>query len=42
MFLYSALFPGLAHDAELAPAYQLLCGSIKVGCRAAIWVSERI
>merc|ERR1719273_2606787 len=33
---------GLAHDAELAPAYQLLCGSIKVGCRAAIWVSERI
>ena len=42
MFLYSVLFPGLAHDAELAPAYQLLCGSIKVGCRAAIWVSERI
>ena len=33
---------GLEHDAELAPAYQLLSGAIKVGCKAAIWVSERV
>ncbi|XP_043219012.1 5-demethoxyubiquinone hydroxylase, mitochondrial-like [Amphibalanus amphitrite] len=33
---------GLAHDAELAPAYQLLSQTIKAGCHAAIWVSERV
>ena len=33
---------GLEHEAELAPAYRLLSAVIKVGCRAAIHVSERI
>lgn len=33
---------GLAHDAEQAPAYALLSGVIKRGCRAAIWVAERV
>jgi len=33
---------GLEHGAELAPAYQLLSGTIKVGCKAAIWLSERV
>ena len=33
---------GLEHDAELAPAYQALAGAITVGCKAAIWLSERI
>jgi len=33
---------GMEHDAELAPAYQVLSGAIKVGCVAAIWLSERI
>ena len=33
---------GLEHDAELAPAYQALSGAIKVGCKTAIWLSERI
>merc|ERR1712107_455499 len=33
---------GLENDAELAPAYQLLSGGIKVGCKAAIWLSERV
>ena len=33
---------GLEHDAELAPAYQVLSGVIKVGCKTAIWLSERI
>ena len=33
---------GLENDAELAPAYQALSGAIKVGCKAAIWLSERI
>ena len=33
---------GLENDAELAPAYQALSGAIKVGCKAAIWISERI
>ena len=33
---------GLAHDAELAPAYQALSGVIKVGCKTAIWLSERV
>lgn len=32
---------GLAHEAELAPAYQLLSAAIKAGSRAAIWLSER-
>merc|ERR1712240_323397 len=30
---------GLENDAELAPAYQLLSGVIKVGCKTAIWIS---
>ena len=33
---------GLDHDAELAPAYQALSGVIKVGCKTAIWLSERV
>ena len=33
---------GLAHDAEQAPAYELLSGAIKRGSRLAIWLSERI
>ncbi|XP_065183706.1 5-demethoxyubiquinone hydroxylase, mitochondrial-like [Sycon ciliatum] len=33
---------GLEHDAEKAPAYESLTQAIKVGCRAAIWVSERV
>ncbi len=32
----------LAHGAERAPAYPLLSGLIRLGCRAAIKVSERI
>ncbi|XP_072454117.1 5-demethoxyubiquinone hydroxylase, mitochondrial [Notamacropus eugenii] len=33
---------GLDHDAELAPAYTILKGAIQVGCRAAIFLSERL
>ncbi|MFZ4125588.1 MAG: demethoxyubiquinone hydroxylase family protein [Rickettsiales bacterium] len=33
---------GLDHDAENAPAYELLSGVIKRGCRAAIWLAERV
>ena len=33
---------GLAHEAELAPAYRLLSGAIKAGCKLAIKVSERV
>ncbi|KAM4698492.1 NADPH-dependent 3-demethoxyubiquinone 3-hydroxylase, mitochondrial [Rhinophrynus dorsalis] len=33
---------GLAHDAELAPAYSLLKNLIQVGCRAAVFLSERV
>jgi ubiquinone biosynthesis monooxygenase Coq7 len=33
---------GLAHGAERAPAYRLLSGAIKAGCRAAIALSERV
>ncbi|XP_074057353.1 NADPH-dependent 3-demethoxyubiquinone 3-hydroxylase, mitochondrial [Macrotis lagotis] len=33
---------GLEHDAELAPAYAILKGAIQVGCKAAIYLSERI
>jgi len=33
---------GIEHDAELAPAYQLLKGGIQLGCVAAIWVAERV
>ncbi|XP_042206787.1 5-demethoxyubiquinone hydroxylase, mitochondrial-like isoform X2 [Homarus americanus] len=33
---------GLLHDAELAPAYTALSTVIKTGCKAAVWVSERI
>ncbi|XP_075686297.1 NADPH-dependent 3-demethoxyubiquinone 3-hydroxylase, mitochondrial [Rhinoderma darwinii] len=33
---------GLEHDAELAPAYVLLKNVIQVGCRAAVYLSERI
>ncbi|XP_069838057.1 5-demethoxyubiquinone hydroxylase, mitochondrial [Dendropsophus ebraccatus] len=33
---------GLEHDAELAPAYFLLKNVIQVGCRAAVYLSERI
>lgn len=33
---------GLEHGAREAPAYRLLTGVIKAGCRAAILVSERL
>ncbi|XP_048408338.1 5-demethoxyubiquinone hydroxylase, mitochondrial [Stegostoma tigrinum] len=33
---------GLAHDAEMAPAYALLKNIIQAGCKAAIYASERI
>ncbi|XP_044513401.1 5-demethoxyubiquinone hydroxylase, mitochondrial [Gracilinanus agilis] len=33
---------GLDHDAELAPAYTILKNAIQVGCKAAIYLSERI
>ncbi|APH56524.1 2-polyprenyl-3-methyl-6-methoxy-1,4-benzoquinol hydroxylase [Granulibacter bethesdensis] len=33
---------GLANEAELAPAYRLLSGAIKAGCRLAIAISERV
>lgn len=33
---------GLANEAEKAPGYPLLSAAIKTGCRAAIWLSERI
>ncbi len=32
----------LAHDAEQAPAYEVLTGAIKTGSRLAIWLSTRI
>jgi ubiquinone biosynthesis monooxygenase Coq7 len=32
---------GLAHEAELTPAYQLLTRAIKAGSRAAIWAAQR-
>ncbi|XP_066496779.1 5-demethoxyubiquinone hydroxylase, mitochondrial [Tiliqua scincoides] len=33
---------GLEHDAELAPAYSILKNTIQIGCKAAIFLSERI
>ncbi|KAH9513109.1 ubiquinone biosynthesis monooxygenase Coq7 [Bulinus truncatus] len=33
---------GLQHDAEKAPLYNVLSQAIKVGCKGAIWISERI
>ncbi|KAK8381590.1 hypothetical protein O3P69_018582 [Scylla paramamosain] len=33
---------GLANDAEQAPAYTALSNVIKTGCKAAVWLSERI
>ncbi len=33
---------GLAHGAEQAPGYRLLSATVKAGCRAAIWASERV
>ncbi|WP_439598747.1 demethoxyubiquinone hydroxylase family protein [Falsiroseomonas sp.] len=33
---------GLAHEAELTPAYRLLSATIKMGCKVAIKVSERV
>ncbi|NWH57240.1 COQ7 protein, partial [Geococcyx californianus] len=33
---------GLAHDAEAAPAYSVLRTVIQLGCKAAIFLSERI
>ncbi|MEL6486186.1 MAG: demethoxyubiquinone hydroxylase family protein, partial [Pseudomonadota bacterium] len=32
----------LANDAEKAPAYPLLAGAIRLGCKVAIKVSERL
>ena len=36
------LSSALAHGAELAPGYPLLSGAIRLGCRLAIRLSERI
>ncbi|KAM8934698.1 NADPH-dependent 3-demethoxyubiquinone 3-hydroxylase, mitochondrial isoform 2-T2 [Pelodytes ibericus] len=33
---------GLEHDAELAPAYSVLKNLIQVGCRTAVYLSERV
>ncbi|KFW84294.1 Ubiquinone biosynthesis protein COQ7, partial [Phalacrocorax carbo] len=33
---------GLEHDAEAAPAYMVLKTAIQIGCKAAIFLSERI
>lgn len=33
---------GLEHEAEQAPAYELLSGVIKAGSRAAIWLCKRV
>jgi ubiquinone biosynthesis monooxygenase Coq7 len=33
---------GLANEAELAPAYRLLSAAIKIGCKVAIKVAERV
>ena len=33
---------GLAHEAELAPAYRLMSAAIKAGCKVAIRISERV
>ncbi|XP_053326730.1 5-demethoxyubiquinone hydroxylase, mitochondrial [Spea bombifrons] len=33
---------GIEHDAEMAPAYSLLKNVIQVGCRAAVYLSERV
>lgn len=33
---------GIEHDAEQAPAYKLLSSVIMTGCKAAIFLSERI
>ena len=33
---------GLEEDAEQAPMYEALTGVIKVGCKTAIWLSERV
>ncbi|WAR20700.1 COQ7-like protein [Mya arenaria] len=33
---------GLEHDAEKAPFYKALTEVIKVGCKGAIWVSEKV
>ena len=32
----------LEHEAEQAPGYRAMSGAIKAGCRAAIWLAERI
>ena len=33
---------GLEHEAELAPAYRLLSAAIRLGCKVAIRISERV
>lgn len=33
---------GLEHDAEKAPYYDVMTNVIKVGCKGAIWLSERV
>ncbi|XP_060585363.1 5-demethoxyubiquinone hydroxylase, mitochondrial-like [Ruditapes philippinarum] len=33
---------GLEHDAEKAPFYNVMTEAIKVGCKGAIWISEKI
>merc|ERR1711915_645459 len=33
---------GIDHDAEQAVAYPILSSAIKIGCKGAIWLSERL
>ena len=33
---------GLAHEAEKAPGYTALTNVIKAGCKAAVWLSEKV
>lgn len=33
---------GLEHEAEQAPMYEALTSVIKIGCKGAIWLSERV
>ncbi len=33
---------GIEHNAEQAPFYQALSAVIQAGCKAAVWVSERV
>jgi ubiquinone biosynthesis monooxygenase Coq7 len=32
----------ILHKAEEAPLYQVFAQAVKIGCKGAIWISERI